>query len=665
MKRGIIALIMIILLSSFISADIMFTQQVKSVYNLGDVVNLPVKIKTLTDVTGSFNMDLICNGTAINFYKYSGINLAAGEEKDLDSSLVLVNKVIGDKTGICKVKAMLNGDYVLSNEFKISNSLNITGSLQKIEYKSGESIFISGTVKKENGNNLDGFIEAVITEDNSNTIIQQGTVTSGVYSLNLSLPDNLRAGRYLVRVKASEKNSDGAVTNFGEIDYNISIMQVPTNLELVLKSKEIIPGTNASIKIILHDQTGDSINSTGFITIKDSNNKIIEQKEVQTGEFFEYSIKNNEPPSEFSVFGVSNQLTANDKFNVEAKEDVSVEIVNKTILITNTGNILYNKTLFVKVGDNPLNIPVLLNVGESKKYTLSAPDGEYNVEVTSDGGKNIQGVMSLTGGVIDIKEISGSSLGISLWILLILILGIVIFLFFRKIYKKPFFEKKNMNLSFKKKDKDIPVLKESGITRVVNKAEISLSIKEGEKQEASVICLRIKNLKDIKSRKGSATEAIDKIISLAEENKAVTYENMDYLFVILAPTKTRTFKNEKTALDMAEKINDILAEHNRMFNQKMDFGISLNQGSIVAKIENGIFKFMSMGTLVTASKKIASLAKEEVLLGEKMNDMLRLSIRTEKSVRNGVSVFSIKEIKRENLETKKFINSFLNRQGKE
>jgi hypothetical protein len=196
-----------------------------------------------------------------------------------------------------------------------------------------------------------------------------------------------------------------------------------------------------------------------------------------------------------------------------------------------------------------------------------------------------------------------------------------------------------------------------------NKAELSLSIREGEKQEASVICLRIKNLKDMKSQKGSVSETIKKTIDLAEENKAVTYESMDYLFFMFAPAKTRTFKNEKTALEIAERVESMLKEHNKMFNQKMDFGISLNYGTIVGKLENRIFKFMAMGTWITLARKIASLSKGEVLLSDKMNDLLRLNIRTEKQMKEGISVFSVKEIKRENEEAKKFIDRFLKRQG--
>lgn len=657
-------LILVVLFSSFISADITFMQQVKSIYNMGDVINIPVKIESLTDITGSFNMDLICNGTAINFYKYSGIKLSAGEEKDLDSSLVLIDKIIGNKKGTCKIKAMLNGDYILSDEFKISDLLNISGSLEKTGFNPKDIISLTGKVTKENGENLNGFIEAVIETNNSRNITQLGMVTDGIFSLNISLTDNIKAGNYLVKVKAFEKNPDEAVINTGFSNYNISIKQVPTNLELILENKDIFPGTSVKIKAVLHDQTGDSINSIGFITIKNSKNKIIEQKEIKTGEFFEYLIKNNEPPAEWQVFAVSNRLTTEDRFNIKIKEEISIEIVNKTVLVTNIGNVVYNKTLLVKVGDNPLNIPVLLDVGESKKYTLSAPDGEYNVEIISDEGSHTGGVMSLTGGVINMKEISNSALGTSLWILLILILGIVVFVIFRKIYKKPFTGKKDMDFSFKKKDNEIPVLQDRKISRASNKAEISLSIK-GEKQDASVICLRIKNLGEMKSRKGSAKDSIEKIISIAQENKAVIYENQDYLFLIFAPTKTRTFKNEKTALGVSESIHKVLVEHNKMFNQKMDFGISLNRGTIIAKIENDIFKFMSMGTLITIAKKIASLSKEEVLIGEKMNDLLRLNIRTEKSIRNGFPVFSIKEVKKENLEAKKFIDSFLNRQGKE
>ncbi len=659
MKRGIITLVLIVLLSSFISADIIFTQQVKPVYSLGDTIPVPVTIKTLTDVNGLFQMDLICNGTSVNFYK-NGVNLVSGAEKSFDSSLVLIRGIIGDNKGICKIKAIFGADYALSNDFKISDSLNIVGSLAKTEFDAGDSVQVTGKVTRETGENSNGFVDLSIVNNINQNVTQFGTVTAGSFSVNISLPSGLKSGNYILRLRAFEKNSDGIITNTGFSRYNFSVRQVPTNLELIIENQEIMPGTSAKIKIILHDQTGDSINSTAYLTVKDSNNKILEQKEIQTDEFFEYPIKTDEPPAELKVFAVSNQLTAEDKFQIKANENVNIEIADKTILITNTGNIPYNKILLVKVGDTPLNIQVMLDVGESKKYILSAPDGKYKVDVATNSGNEISGIISLTGGAVGAREIRSGHYTVLAWIFLILILGFVAFTIFRKIYKKTFFGKRHTT---KKGNKEMPILRDNSIMRTTSKAELSLSIK-GDKQDATVICLKIKNLKDMKSRKGSPAESIQKITDLADNNKAAVYENQDYLFFIFAPIKTRTFKNEKTALEIAESVSDILTEHNKMFNQKIDFGISLNYGAIVAKLEDGIFKFMSMGTLITSAKKIASLSKGEVLLGEKMNDLLRLYIRTDRHVRDGISVFSVKEIKRENEEAKKFINNFLNRQEK-
>jgi hypothetical protein len=663
MKGGTIILFLVIFLASVVSADIIFTQPLNSVYNLGDTVSVPVTIKTLSNVGGFFQMDLICNGTAINFYR-NGVSLTQGNEKSLDSSLVLVKSIIGNNIGICQIKAALNNEQVLSNEFRISNSLNIQFSLNKTEFNPGESIIINGKVTKEYGKDSNGFVEANIMAKGVNQgITQAETADNGNFYINLPLPNSLKAGSYSLEIKAYEKDNDGTITNSKITSQDISVNQVPTNLEIIIVNKNINPGDQLSVKSILHDQTGVEINSASIITLKDSNNKIIEKEEIQAGSSFEYSFSNKEPQAEWKITAESNHILTEDSFSINAKEDVSIVILNKTILITNTGNIKYDKTVLVKIGDTPLNIPVKLNVGESKKYALSAPAGKYQVGVVGGSGISATGIASLTGNAIDIKEISNNSVWLGIFVFLILILGVVAYIVFRKIYKKPFFGKTNMN--FRKKDlRETPVLGNNSVTRGSNKAELSLSIK-GEKQEASVICLRVKNLKEMKAKRGSSvSESIQKVTDLAEGNKAVTYENQDYLFFMLAPIKTRTFKNERTALDIAESIQRILVEHNKNFNQKIDFGISLNYGTIVAKLENGAFKFMSMGTLITAAKKIAHLSKEEILLSEGINDLLRMQIRTEKSIREGTSVFSIKEIKRENEEARKFIDRFMQRQSK-
>lgn len=180
------------------------------------------------------------------------------------------------------------------------------------------------------------------------------------------------------------------------------------------------------------------------------------------------------------------------------------------------------------------------------------------------------------------------------------------------------------------------------------------------------MCLKIKNLKDIQSHKGASEETLQKIVSLAEESKAVVYEVNENIFFISAPAKTKTFKNEKTSLSLAMKIKKILNNHNNKFKQKIEFGISLNSGNIIAKKDpnSKTLKFMSLGTFITSSKKISSLSHEEILLSSEINDKLRAEVKTEKQKKNNTEYYIIKEVKTKSEDNLKFIGEFLHRMEK-
>ncbi len=657
--RKIVLFIFVILLISFVSAEIIINKQPNDIYNLEDSFSIPVTIKSSSDVSGVFLMDLLCDNHQLNFYK-NGVRLLAGEEKNMESSLVLTKDLIGELKGECKIKGIFKEEYVLTNDFKISDLINIDVTIEKTEFNPGENILIEGEAVKENEKDVDGFIELKIISDNAAQISQLSTINNGFVSINISLPDDIKAGAYLVKLNAYEKNSEEEITNKGFLNYNILINQIPTSLEIVFKNSEVEPGTDLKVKTVLHDQTGEKIKSDAIITIKDENDKILEQIEKPTDEFLGFPIAYNEPPEEWAIVAVSNKLTSETTFRIKEKKDVRVEIINKTLILTNTGNILYNDTVLVKIGNSSLNLNVSLEVDESQKYILSAPEGEYQVEVVTDGKTKITESVLLTGKTIDVKKASNRVLTLVrypiVWIFIIAILGFVAFIIFKKGYKKSFFG----YLSSKKKEKSklIP-LRKSSIINTKNKAQLSLSIK-GDKQNVSVVCLKIKNLEEVESKKSNAEEALQKIVDIAEENKAVTYENQDNLFFILAPVKTKTFKNEKTAVELAQKIKDVLIEHNKLSKQKINFGISLNYGTIIAKQEKDSLKFMSMGTLITTAKKISSFSNEEILLSEKIKERLMSDIKTEKHEKGKISVYTIKEIKNKE-EHKKFIRSFLNR----
>lgn len=664
MKRGIIILSITIALLSLISSEMFFTQPISQAYNLGDSISIPVTIKTNNDISGTFRMAMICNGTETIFYT-TGVKLLSGEEINLiDPKLVLIRQIIDGNRGDCKIKAILNSEYILTDSFKISDKLLITGELEKSDFDAGEGILISGKVTKETGENSNGFVEAkILTSDINDPISQTGTITDGDFNFNLSIPSTLKAGPCFLEIKVYEKDSEGVITNNGVAQYNIRINQVPTNLELVFETKEIMPGTPIKLNAILHDQTGEQIESTASLTIKDSKDKIIEQKEINMADSFELPTSPTQVPEEWTISATSENLFAEEKIKIKTNQEADIQIINKTIIVTNIGNVFYNKTVLVRVGDSPVNIQVELEVGESKKYVIKAPNGDYNVKI-SEGNKEITELMSLTGKAIEVKETSKGSWAVLFWIALILILGTTVVVFSKRLYKKPFFGKmfKNKNSKIKQMEvgKDFKMVQKAG-----TKAELSLSMKEGEKQEANIVCIKIKDLKQMRKSKSRVSETIQRITDLAENNNAVIYENQDYLFFILTPSRTKALRNEKTALDLAEKIKSVLEEHNRMFNQKINFGISLNYGTIIGKQEGDTFKFVSLDSVITNSRKIASLSEKDILLSNKINDLLRLNTKTEKEMRGETPVFVIKAIKKETDEaTKNFINRFMERQKK-
>lgn len=674
MKKIINLTILAIFMISFASATIVIKQQPEGTYNLGDTVNLPVKITTVTDLSEVLTMSLICNGVENEIYKEYFV-LSAGEEKQRSPSIPLIKEFIGRSTGLCKIKTSLGEEFELTDEFKISDKIEVTVKTENSEYSPGEIVIIEGYATKENQKPVKGFIRITLGNNDSSSEILD-TVNNGYFYVEIPLEEDKKAGEYTANIEIYEKDLKEEKTNSGFGSYKFNVKQIPTNLEIVFENQEVEPGTNLKVKSILHDQTGEKIDTSSIITIKNNKEDILEQSEVKSEEYLEYTIKNNELPAEWQVVAVSSKLNAESTFTIKEKKDVKIELINETLKITNIGNVIYNDSVLVKIGEDNLNLNVTLDLNEFKEFELTAPDGEYQIDIIAEGEETLTQKVLLTGRAVGVKDASDSALKIIkhplAWIFMILIISFVIFISIKKGYKRRLIEyiktkkkhktkqqehekKFNKLINFKKtKDKKL-------LENIKNKAEVSSSIK-GNKQNANIVCLNIKNFNDIDI--SQINETMQKIKELSDNSKSHIYSKEDTLTFILAPIKTRTFKNEEKALDIAKKIEKILNEHNKLFKQKIDFGISINQGPIIAKLEKDNLKFMSMNKLIATSRKIASIAEKEILLGETIKEKMNTELKTEKKEINGIPIYRIKEIKKKKDNTK-FLSDFMKRMKEE
>ena len=659
--RFFILVVAAIFLINSISADIIIQENPSGLYNLGDIISVPVKITSLTEAGEIFLINLICNGAEKELHRQYML-IPAGGETEINQPIPLVKSFIGNLTGNCRMRYSFGSEIRLTSEFIISDLINVEITSQGKEFSPRQEITIEGQAKKENSGFVNGFVDLEFLQGNeSKNIFASDTVRNGLFIIKFSLPKETASGQYLLKINAYEKDSKGEITNNGFADYNVFVKQVPTNLEIFIENTEVNPGEIMKAKTVLHDQTGQQMSLASTITVLNDKGKIIEQREIATDELLEVIIPSNQLPSEWTIKASSNDLSSEATFNVKAVEGIKTEIIDKTLIITNTGNIPYNKIVLVKIGDQPLNIEVMLDVGESQKYTLSAPDGEYQVDVVIDGQSNVNEGVLLTGKAVDVRE-SGMNLenNTLIWIIVILVLAFFGTRLFRRWRGKSFFGYLPSGNAGSGKKEVIQLRKTSVITR--NKAELQLSIK-GDQQDISLVCLRIKNIDRLKESKTDYEQVLQNIVNEAESQKAYIYGAQENIFFIYAPSKTKTFRNERTAMDLAQKMFDIVSSYNKLAKEKIIAGISVNYGTIIAASDQNVLKFMSLGTLMNSSKKLSSVAGDEVLLSERIRDKLGGEIKTQKKEISGTTAYTVREV-RDDERSKEFIRRFMDRMDK-
>ncbi len=667
-KTYFLSLLILLTLCS-VSAEIILEKQPSSVYNLGDSFSIPVILKSNSDVSGVFQMDLICEGHQINFYK-NGVVLSSGEEKKLESSLVLSKSLIGNSLGDCVIKGTFRNDYVVTDNFRVSDLITISSDVENTELDPGEELVIEGNAIKENGDSVDGFLIARVTfdssDDSSDSLEVSGTINDGAFKLKVEIPEDFKSGDYIVELYAYETYSDEGTTNEGYSGANFYVNQIPNNLEIVFDDSNIEPGSNLKVKAILHDQAGESIGGNVIISIKNSKGSIVEQQEVALDSFIEYTIEYNLAPAEWEVVAVAKKKTAEAFFNIEEKEYASIDIINKTLIIINKGNVPYDENISVRISDKTLNFPVYLKVDETKKYLLSAPEGNYDVDILSGEGTLFSANLPLTGDAISVREASEGIVSFvrnpGVWLFILLILCFTVIIIYNKTKKKSFVSYFNF-MKGKKLNKTLFLPKKEASLDIKNKAILSLSMK-GDKQNASLICIKIKNYNDSLFGKGSVREILRKIVSLAEEQKAYIYHREDVLFFIFSPRVTKTFKNETEAIKLAKKIESILKNHNRLFKDKIEFGLSINSGYIISGLECSNLNFSMIDNLMSDMKKIANISDGDLLLGENIKMKLKSDIKTNKHTKNNLEYYTIKQfVNREKYD--KFIGEFAKKFNKE
>jgi hypothetical protein len=324
------------------------------------------------------------------------------------------------------------------------------------------------------------------------------------------------------------------------------------------------------------------------------------------------------------------------KFYINEKALVSFELRNNTVIVTNIGNVRYNRDIQIELNGKPFVKKVDLDVGESQEFRLTGPAGDYDVKIGDGETEVVANSVPLTGHTIDVEELEnkGSGLGVSstfVWVFVIVILGIGVFFFFKNLMKKKSFAyplPKLSNLRIRKTPKVVRLDAQGRIVREndgmkkpekIQKAPLvppsqaeQVLVLKGQRNPAVVIAIKIKN-----KISDTAKQSLESAIEHVYDKRGAVYEQGDYIFIMLSPLMTRTYKNEIEAAKIAEKIVLGLKEHNKKFKDKIEFGIGISTGNVINKIEDKRFKFTALGNFITSAKRLADSSNEQILSRKK------------------------------------------------
>ena len=683
-KLGCFVALLIVLVSSFVVAGISVSEPLE-IYNLGDRLYVSADGIIGAD-EGNLDFDLVCGNRTTNLARLPAMIFSDEEETFWNfykiltmESLVISN--FSDVVGGCQVVASLGADVSSTNVFTISDDVAVSVSLDKSAYNPGEGITVKIEAIKANGVMLDGFVEG------SNATSFSKSIEGGSVSEVFLMPDTIEAGNYYLSVRAYDVGRDG-VLNEGSAGIGFSINQVASSLIMSLGDVVAVPGESFTVGVEVYDQSG--IEMQGAVDIKFVSPDVEEfEMVVQTGDFGEFDFNSSAMIGTWRVIGSFNGFIEEREFEMAGVQKVEFEFEDSVLSIKNVGNVIYNRTISVGIGNESMILDLNIALSEVRKFDLRAPNGEYDVFV-DDGVDSVNHQVLLTGNAISVSDLKnvGVFKGYSIiWIFLIIVLGGTGFILFRRYQKTRKIGGSRMNngerkmgivgrfrsmrgkvgdkvpsriktrmdssLNFTKKSPSVQGLDHEGYShedssmvdltkKDVGIAESALVLK-GEKSMSAIVAVSIKDYDDLSD---AAKKALHSVIDGARKLKGLVDWRGDYVFVVFSPVVTNTYKNEALAAKAGMAILDELNAYNKKFKDKIKFGLGVHVGELVASKGKDKLKYTSIGNTVSLAKRIADSGSGKLMVSDDIRKKLLRDLKVTKGKEvGGNQIYVVSEVK--------------------
>jgi hypothetical protein len=618
-EEYVVFLILFVAISSNLVVAESYISQIEQGYNIGDEFNASITISPAKSTSNFFISTLVCDGQETEIYK-SPFTIYGGSKKTVLISTSLNDFFVEGGRGQCYIRTNFGTEESRSRSFTITDQIDVSLDTEGIIFDPGQRVVMSGHAEKFQGPLKTGTAEIKI-EGIGQTFFS--TITDGKFSLNFTLPDNAPSGSHQLKAKVTEKSDFDIIINEGESLSVFKVRQVLKELDIVLDTPTVSPTGQISYTVLAYDQAKEIIETEAAMTISRADKSEYQKTVVRTNQAITIPIETDFQPGNWNIEAKVSNLKKVRSFHLEEYKKLEFNLENDTLTLKNIGNVQYSGPVEISIGGvSEVKDISKLPIGESKKFRLIAPDGNYDIEIADGTNREKIGTTALTGKAISVEDIGGalgSNLTILIGIIVILVLALLAILLYRKVLKGQVLTGVPRSLtSFMHKGKNVAASSPNkGVTKAVPAA--SALIDKGEKEESVIVSVKIKNPEILKGKNTAPLKALDSALWKAKEQGAKIYAEGDFRIIIFAPILTKEKDNSLKAIRSAQTIERMLSEHNKRSQQKISFGISANTGSLIVESKDGKFRFMSVDNTIAATKRISQHSNSEVIISETLH----------------------------------------------
>ncbi len=389
--------------AAFESNDILITETTSSSFTVTSALNAPITLdKESVQLGDSVSLSGIITkmdgktieGLATILFKQGKYNVVQDTVKISKGKFAYTHQTEDNPAGNYEIQIEItdinnNKQTIVLNNLVVLGNIGLTITLNKKEFLPGDKIKIDGTARTGDSRISKG--KAYISLDDGR---EEVTILLGILKHTITIPADIKTGEHTITVDVEDTHGNTETQS-----YSITIIAVPTRLELALNQESFMPEQQVIITPTLYDQGNDIIATDIELNVYDAEKDVVFTDTIKSAEQTIFTLPRSATPGFWKVKAESLDVRAFMSFGIGEFKVLEISQEGSIIAFANTGNVPIKEIQAITVTST--NDPtqsktkqrkIKLNVGKTETYDLAYMIGQgvYTVQVGDKTFNNVE-----------------------------------------------------------------------------------------------------------------------------------------------------------------------------------------------------------------------------------------------------------------------------------